>query len=168
MRQECRFCSSANKNLVLLFGFPPVVILKSNRFQCVISQIKENKFLIKFIIYYFSVGMVGVIVMIVLSYDRINLLLRYCFLHIVHIPLTPASKYWMPIHYLWRDWRWEKRRQKSHRLFSNYVASTFFLPVNTVVRAVAKNNPANTILLWSAIFALCRQFEASTAQNCWS
>ena len=43
-------------NLVLLFGFPPVTFLIPNRFQCVISQMKENKFLIKFIIYYFRVG----------------------------------------------------------------------------------------------------------------
>ena len=52
-----KFVQSAKKNLVLLFGFPPVVaILISNRFQYVISQMKENKFLIKFLIYYFRVG----------------------------------------------------------------------------------------------------------------
>ena len=42
------FFQSANKNLVLLFGFPPVVFLISNRFQCVISnerkQISDNIF----------------------------------------------------------------------------------------------------------------------------
>ena len=34
---------SAKNNAVLLFCFLPVAILISNRFQCVISQIKENK-----------------------------------------------------------------------------------------------------------------------------
>ena len=39
---------SAKINAVLLFGFPPVAILLSNRFQCVISQMKEHLFWIKF------------------------------------------------------------------------------------------------------------------------
>ena len=44
------------KNLVLLFGFPPVTFLIPNRFQCIISQMKEKKFLIKCLIHYFRVG----------------------------------------------------------------------------------------------------------------
>ena len=44
------FFQSATKYAVLLFGFPPVAILIPNRFRCVISQQKENKFLLKFII----------------------------------------------------------------------------------------------------------------------
>ena len=50
------FFKVKKKNLVLLFDFLPVAFLISNRFQCVISQIKGNKFLIKFLIYYFWVG----------------------------------------------------------------------------------------------------------------
>ena len=40
---------SAKNNAVLLFGLLVVAILISNQFQCVISQMKENKFLIRFI-----------------------------------------------------------------------------------------------------------------------
>ena len=43
----------------ILFGFPPVAFLISNRFQCVISQMKENRFLIKFLIYYFLIGVMS-------------------------------------------------------------------------------------------------------------
>ena len=50
------FFQSAKINFVLLFGFPPVAFLISNRFQCVIYQMKENKFVIKFMIYYLWVG----------------------------------------------------------------------------------------------------------------
>ena len=55
VRHGCRICSSAKKFVVLLFGFPPVAFLIFNRFQCVISQMKENTYLIKFITYYFWV-----------------------------------------------------------------------------------------------------------------
>ena len=54
--KAAEFFASAKKNLVLLFGFPPVAFLISNRFQCVISQMKENNFVIKFMTYYFLVG----------------------------------------------------------------------------------------------------------------
>ena len=47
---------SAKEDLVLLFGLPPIAFLISNRLQCVIFQMKENRFLIKFLIYYFWVG----------------------------------------------------------------------------------------------------------------
>ena len=50
------FSQVQKQNLVLLFGFPPVAFLISNRLQCVISQMKDNEFMIKFIIYYFWVG----------------------------------------------------------------------------------------------------------------
>ena len=45
--------ANLKKSLVLLFGFSPVAFLISNQIQCVISQMKDNKFLIKFKIYYF-------------------------------------------------------------------------------------------------------------------
>ena len=48
MRAATSF-QSAKINVVLLFGFSPVAISISNRFECVISQMKGNKFLI----YYF-------------------------------------------------------------------------------------------------------------------
>ena len=48
------FVRSANKNVELLFGFSPIAILISDRFEYVISQMKENKFLIKLIIDYFE------------------------------------------------------------------------------------------------------------------
>ena len=47
------FVQSATIFPVFLFGFQPVTILISTRFQCVMSQMKENKFLIKLLIYYF-------------------------------------------------------------------------------------------------------------------
>ena len=56
--KAAEFFQSAKKKLVLLFGFPPVAFVISNRFQCVISQMKENKFLIKLLIYYFWVGVI--------------------------------------------------------------------------------------------------------------
>ena len=49
------FFQSANKIPVFMFGSLPVEILISNRFQCAMSQMKENKFIIKFIIYNFLV-----------------------------------------------------------------------------------------------------------------
>ena len=52
------FFQSAKNNPVLWFGFPPVAILIPNRFQRVISQKKDNKFLLKFIIYYFWVEVI--------------------------------------------------------------------------------------------------------------
>ena len=42
------FFKVQKKEIVLVFGFLPVAILISNRFQCVICQMKENKFLIYF------------------------------------------------------------------------------------------------------------------------
>ena len=50
-----KFVQSAKNIPVLLFGYFPVEILISNRFQRFMSQMKENRFLIKFIIYYFLV-----------------------------------------------------------------------------------------------------------------
>ena len=44
-----------NWHCTLLFGFLPVAFLIFNRFQCVISQMKEDKLLINFITYYFWV-----------------------------------------------------------------------------------------------------------------
>ena len=50
---------SANKiPVLLLFVFTPVAILISNQFQHVMSQMKENKFMIKFIIYYILVEVI--------------------------------------------------------------------------------------------------------------
>ena len=49
VRQGCQ-----KRNLYFVCFFP-VAILISNKFQCVMSQMKENKFLIKFIIYNFWV-----------------------------------------------------------------------------------------------------------------
>ena len=66
-----KFFESANKNLVLLFGLQPAAFLISNRFQYVISQqMKENKFLIKFLIYYFFVQLLFVHTVISLRYDN--------------------------------------------------------------------------------------------------
>ena len=45
---------SANKIAVLLFGFPPVSV----KFSVSTSQMKENKFLLKFTIYYFLVAVI--------------------------------------------------------------------------------------------------------------
>ena len=45
--KAAEFVQSANKIAVLLFGFFPVAILISTRFQHVMSQMKQNKFLIK-------------------------------------------------------------------------------------------------------------------------
>ena len=50
VRQGCRFCfQNAKTNRVHMFGFPNVAILISARFQRVMSQMKENKFVLKFI-----------------------------------------------------------------------------------------------------------------------
>ena len=46
-----KFFQSATNFPVLLFGFQPLAILIPTRFQRVMSQIKENKFLIKLLIY---------------------------------------------------------------------------------------------------------------------
>ena len=54
------FFQSANKIPVFMFGSLPVEILISNRFQCVIFQMEENKFLIKFLIYSFLVGVIPI------------------------------------------------------------------------------------------------------------
>ena len=48
-----KFFQSATNFPVLLFGFQPVAILIPTRFQHVMSQMKENKFLIKLLICYF-------------------------------------------------------------------------------------------------------------------
>ena len=40
--KAAKFGQSANKNVVLLFGFSPLAILISDRFEYVISQMKEN------------------------------------------------------------------------------------------------------------------------------
>ena len=45
-------------NTVLLFGFSPVAILISTRFQRVTSQMREDEFLFKFIIYCFWVEVI--------------------------------------------------------------------------------------------------------------
>ena len=63
--KAAEFFQSAN--LELLFGFPPVAFLISNQFQCVISQMKEEK----------NSGQIYDILF--LSYDRINLLYSYFF-----------------------------------------------------------------------------------------
>ena len=44
---------SATHFPVLLFGFSPAAMLIPTRFQRATSQMTENKFLIKFIFYYF-------------------------------------------------------------------------------------------------------------------
>ena len=73
------YVKTAKEIAVLLFGFPPVAILISPRFQRVMSQMKENKFLIKCIIYYILVEVNTFRV-----YDQINLLVSYfsCTLYI--------------------------------------------------------------------------------------
>ena len=49
--KAAEFVQSAKNNPVLLFGFPPVTI--PFNFSVSLSQMKENRFLIKFMIYYF-------------------------------------------------------------------------------------------------------------------
>ena len=66
------FCQSAKISCTFVW-FSPVAILISNWFQCVISQMKEDRFLIKFLSYYFWVG--------VIPFQLINLLLSYFFAH---------------------------------------------------------------------------------------
>ena len=67
------FFQSANNFPVLLFGFPPLAMLISTRFQHVMSQMKENKFLIKFLIYYVWVKVIS------RELWSINLLVSYFF-----------------------------------------------------------------------------------------
>ena len=57
VRQGCR-SATTTKSCTFVFCFPPVGILISTRFQRVMSEIKENKFSINCIIYYFRVEVI--------------------------------------------------------------------------------------------------------------